>query len=61
MDRFGARDAALRTKRPPTRPMISAGPTPRPLAAYAGGFDNPAYGRMNIRARADGGLEQFLV
>lgn len=53
-ERFKARDAAIRRERTAVRPIVSAGPPPRPIAAYAGIFDNPAYGRMEIRADGKG-------
>lgn len=54
MERFRARDAAERKERPADRPIVPAGPPPRPIAAYTGVFDNPAYGRIEIRTKGDG-------
>jgi hypothetical protein len=48
---ISAPNAARRTTQPdkPSRP-------PRALAAYAGAYDNPAYGRITIRAADNGRL-----
>ena len=59
MERFRARDTAVRRERSADRPIVSAGPPPKPITAYTGVFDNPAYGRMEIRT-AGKGLEGAL-
>ena len=41
-------------------PLMASGAAPRPLSAYAGAYDNPAYGRMVIGAGANGGLDGRL-
>ncbi len=58
--RYGTRDAAPGAGKPPAAPLEPSGTAPRPLTAYAGVFGNPAYGRMEIRANADGGLDGRL-
>lgn len=59
VERFGAPAAAAREARPADPPIVSTGPPLRPVAAYTGAFDNPAYGRLEIRA-AGKGLEGAL-
>ena len=60
MARYRNRDAALGAAKPPAPPLEPSGPPPRPLTAYEGGYENPAYGRMEIGAGADGGLDGAL-
>lgn len=60
MARYRNRDAARGAAKPPAPPLEPSGPAPRPLSAYEGAYENPAYGRMEIGAGADGGLDGRL-